>query len=327
MDRSNLEDLFFGVKPYNARLLHYLPANYSNFMKSSSNKVIIQGIDCSLAALYAVQMKAYGTDIIAGVSPGLGGTKIEDFPVFDLVEQVSTITEQIDTSLIFVHPYQVLDAVQEAISAGIRRVIVVTSNVPPQDTIKLMQYAKATKTLLLGPGSQGLVIPQKIWLGKLKPQFYQPGKVGLITKSEHLSYEVAAELNKANLGQSIVVSLGNDRITASNLPRWLSILNEDPDTEAIVSIGQKINETEAIITYCKEHGYDKPIVAYIAGIKTPQEIEFRDAVTIISNHLSVSIPAVNQGRRIINQLKKVGIKVAKRPSEISSTILEEISKS
>ena len=293
---------------------------------SPPNKVIIQGLDCPTAAFYAVQMKAYGTDIIAGVSPGLGGTKIDDIPVFDLVEQVLTIEDKIDTSLIFVHPYQVLDAAQEAISAGISRVIVVTSNVPPQDTIELIQYARSTNTLLLGPGSHGLIIPEQIWLGKLQPQFYQSGKVGLITKSEYLSYEVAAQLNKANLGQSIVVSLGDDRITGSNLPKWLSILNEDPHTEAIIFIGQNINETEAIVTYCKEHDYDKPIIAYIAGMKTPQKMQFRDAVTIISNHLSAPIPAVNQGRRIVNKLKKAGIKVAKQPSEIPATILKEIPK-
>ena len=289
---------------------------------SSDNKVIIQGFDRHLSTFLAVQMKAYGTDIVAGVSPGLGGTKVEDIPVFDLVEQVFSLTDKIDTTLIFVRPYQVLDAAKEAIAAEIKRVVVVTSNVPPQDAIELINLARDTNTLLLGPGSDGLVIPEQIWLGKLEPQFYQPGKVGLITTSQHLSYEVAAELNQAGIGQSIVVSLGNDPITGSGLLQWLSILNQDPNTEAIVSIGQRINETEEIVTYCQKHGYDKPIVVYIAGIKAPQEIQFRDAVTIISNHLSASIPVVNRGRQTMNKLKKVGIKVAKRPSEIPPAILD-----
>ncbi len=289
---------------------------------SSPHKVIIQGITEPKVALHAAQMKAYGADIVAGVSPGQGGKVIEDIPTFDLVEQVFTVTDEIDTSLIFVRPYQVLDAVKEAISTGIRRVIIFTDCVPPLDTIESIKCAKASNTLLLGPGSDGIMIPEKVWLGKLQPQFYQSGKVGLIVTSKYLSYEVAAELNQANIGQSIVVSLGSDRITGSDLPQWLSILNEDPDTEAIIFIGQKIKDTEEIATFYKNQGYDKPIVSYIAGLKTPRETMFDDAINIISNHLSTSIPAVNQERRIINKLKKAGIKVAKRPSEIPAMVSE-----
>ena len=290
------------------------------------NKVIIQGITESQAAFYAVQMKAYGTDIVAGVSPGQGGTEVGNIPVFDLVEQVLTLVEVIDISLIFVHPCQVLDAAVEAIAAGIRRIIIFTPGVPPLDTIELIKCAEANDTLILGPGSHGVIIPEQVWLGKLQPQFYQPGSVGLITSSQYLSYEVAAELNQADMGQSIVVSLGQERIVSSNLFQWLSILNEDPNTKVIVSIGQSINETEEITTYCKNHGYDKPIVVYIAGLKAPQDKLFRDAVTIISNHLSASIPVVNSDQQTISKLKKVGIKVAKKPSDIPKIIQKALSK-
>lgn len=293
---------------------------------SPPNKVIIQGITESQAAFYAVQMKAYGTDIVAGVSPGQGGTEVGNIPVFDLVEQVLTLVEVIDISLIFVHPCQVLDAAVEAIAAGIRRIIILTPGVPPLDTIELIKCAEANDTLILGPGSHGVIIPEQVWLGKLQPQFYQPGAVGLITSSQHLSYEVAAELNQADMGQSIVVSLGEERIVSSNLFQWLSILNEHPDTEAIVSIGQSINETEEITTYCQNHGYDKPIVVYIAGLKAPQDKVFRDAATIISNHLSASIPAVNRDQQTISKLKKVGIKVVKKPSEIPKVIQQALSR-
>lgn len=293
---------------------------------SPPNKVIIQGITESQAAFYAVQMKAYGTDIVAGVSPGQGGTEVGNIPVFDLVEQVLTLVEVIDISLIFVHPCQVLDAAVEAIAAGIRRIIILTPGVPPLDTIELIKCAEANDTLILGPGSHGVIIPEQVWLGKLQPQFYQPGSVGLITSSQYLSYEVAAELNQADMGQSIVVSLGQERIVSSNLFQWLSILNEDPNTKVIVSIGQSINETEEITTYCKNHGYDKPIVVYIAGLKAPQDKVFRDAVTIISNHLSASIPVVNRDQQTISKLKKVGIKVAKKPSDIPKIIQKALSK-
>lgn len=309
---------------------------------SPPKKVIIQGITESSATLYAVQMQAYGTEIVAGVSPGEGGTKIEKIPVFDLVEQVITQEKTIDISLIFVRPYQVLDAAKEAISAGIPSIIIFTSRVPPLDTIELIKLAEASNTLVLGPGSHGLIIPQKIWLGKLEPQYYQPGSVGLITTSLHLSYEVAAELNQADIGQSIVVSLGKERIIGSKLSQWLSILNQDSHTKTIVLIGQGINETLELITNYQAHGYDKPVIVYIAGLKAPQEKIFCDAVTIISNHLSTSIPAVNrdwasstskgdypQGtlrdRQTISKLKKAGIMISKRPSEIPTIIQKALS--
>jgi succinyl-CoA synthetase alpha subunit len=290
------------------------------------NQVIIQGIDDSQAAFYAVQMKAYGTNVVAGVSPGNGGTKVGSIPVFDLVEQVLTQVEKIDISLIFVHPYQVLDAAREAIFAGIRRIIIFTSGVPPLDTISLLKCALANDTLLLGPGSQGILIPEQVWLGKLHPQFYQLGTVGLITNSQYLCYEVAWELNQAGIGQSIAVSLGTERIIASNLSTWLSILNQDSNTKAIVSIGQSINDTEEIIAYCREYADHKPIIAYIAGLKAPQEKVFRNARTIINNHLSASIPAVNTERQTVAELKKAGIKMAKRPSEVPALIQQALFK-
>lgn len=282
-------------------------------------KVIIQGIHDYQAAFCGAQMKAYGTDIVAGVSPGDGGTVVEGIPVFDLIEQVAEV-EQIDISLIFVEPYRVLDAVQEAIAAGIRRIIIFTPRVPPLDTIELIKQAKLTDTLVLGPGSNGIVVPQQVWLGNLQPQFYQPGKVGLITSSRHLCYEVAAELNAADLGQSIVVSLGNDRIVGSDLSHWLKTLNEDENTEAIVAIGQRVDRIESIAAYGKNHGYDKPIVVYLVGLKAPQEKMYRDAQTIIRNHLSASIPVINRESQTTSELQKIGIKIAQRPSEIPQII-------
>lgn len=320
-NRTSFFDLSSFIQPTvesleNAQSMNWFPPN----------KVIIQGITEYQATFCAVQMKAYGTDIVAGISPGYGGTEVSGIPVFDLVEQVQVQVNPIDISLIFVDSFQVLDAAKEAIAAGIRRLIIFTPRVPPLDTIELIKRARETNTLILGPGSHGIVIPQQVWLGNLQPQFYQPGTVGLITSSRHLCYEVAAELNTAHLGQSIVVSLGNDRIIGSSLPHWLSVLNEDSHTEVIVFIGQRINEIEQITAYSKNHGYDKPIIFYLAGLKAPQEKVYRDATTIISNHLSASIPVVNRDRQTTSKLKKIGIKVAKKPSEIPLLIEKALSK-
>jgi len=283
-------------------------------------KVIIQGITDYQAAFCAVQMQAYSTDIVAGVSPGNGGTRVEGIPVFDLIEQIQTQLGEVEISLIFVDPYQVLDAAKEAIAAGIRKIIIFTPRVPPQDTIELIKYARLTNTLILGPGSHGVVIPQQVWLGNLQPEFYQPGGVGLITSSRHLCYEVAAELNNAKLGQSIIVSLGNDRIIGSDLSHWLATLNDDPNTKAIVAIGQRVNQIESIVAYSKSHGYNKPVIVYLAGLKASQAKIYRDALTIISNHLSSSIPVVNRDRQTTEKLRSIGIKIANKPSEIPKII-------
>lgn len=291
-----------------------------------SNKIIIQGITDERAAFCALQMKTYGTDIIAGVCPGKGGTTVEGLPVFDLVEQVQTEFGKVEISLIFVDPYQVLDAAQEAIAAGIRCIIVFTSKVPPQDTIALIKCAQQTNTLVLGPGSHGIVIPQQVCLGNLQPQFYQPGTVGLITSSRHLGYEVAAELNAAKIGQSMIVSVGNDSIIGSDLAYWLATLNKDPHTKAIVVIGQRISQVDSIIAYKKNHADKKPMVVYLVGLKAPQTKIYQDAVTIITNHLSASIPVVNRDRQTATELRKIGLKIAKSPSEITQLIKKALAK-
>lgn len=293
---------------------------------SHPNKVIIQGITDDRAIFCALHMKAFGTDIVAGVCPGKGGTTVEGVPVFDLVEQVQTEIGFVELSLIFVDPYQVLDAAKEAIAAGIRQIIIFTPRVPPQDTIELIRCAQKTNTLILGPGSHGIIIPQKVCLGNLEPQFYQPGTVGLITSSRHFGYEVAAELNAAKIGQSMIVSVGNDRIIGSDLAYWLATLNQDSNTKAIVAIGQRVNQINSIIAYSKDHGYDKPIVVYFAGLKAPQTKVYRDALTIISNQLSASIPVVNRDRQTAAQLRKIGLKIAKKPSEIPPIIQKALAR-
>ena len=328
---SNLEGAGYSnlsafVLPSVNSFAYSLPENFSPFMNwSPPNKVIIQGITESQASFHVSQMEAYGTQIMAGISPGKGKSVIADIPVFDLVEQAIAEVGEIDISLIFVKCYEVLDAAKEAIAAGIKRIIIFTSQVPPLDTIELIKYAQARDVLLLGPGSYGIVIPQQVCLGKLKPQLYQPGRVGLIVTSPHLSYEVAAELKQVDIGQSIIVSIGENRIVGSDLLKWLAILNDDPNTEAIVAIGHSLKKASEIVAYCKQHNCDKPIVVYIAGLKAPQEKMFDDAVTIISNHLSGSIPAVNSDRQKLKKLKKAGLLVATKPSEIPSLIQAALS--
>ena len=280
------------------------------------DRVIIQGINKSDAAYHMAAMKAQGTKVVAIINAGNGGEEIEEIPVFDLVEEAVAKLGKIDATLICASPYQVLDAAREAIAAAIKFVVILTPGIPPLDMVSLQQKALVNDTLILGAESKGILIPEQMCLGALQPQFYQPGNVAIVSYSEHLADEVALELNIAGMGQSIVVHLGNEAILGSTYQQWLSILNEDKNTEAIVLIGQPDYYQEQAAAYYSDADINKPVIAYLAGLYTPRERHFFDATTIIANRLSYSVPSVNTDKQALAALKKAGIEVAKRPSEI-----------
>ena len=167
------------------------------------NRVLIQGISEPLATLHASHMQAYGTRIVAGVSPGYGGTTVHEIPVFDLVEMALAAVGEINTTIIFTHPYAALDAALEAIAAGIRQIVLITEGIPPLDMVRLLRKAEMTETLVVGPNSPGIIVPGQSLLGIHPTELYTPGSVGLISRSGTLTYEIARELTLAGLGQSI----------------------------------------------------------------------------------------------------------------------------
>jgi succinyl-CoA synthetase alpha subunit len=289
------------------------------------SKVIIQGITEPQGAYYARKMKAYGTEIVAGIGIGSGGQYIDDIPVFELVDRAIERVGEVTTTLIFVQPYQVLDAALEAIAANIKQILIITAGVPPLDMVILLKKARMTDTLVVGPSSGGILVPEKILLGTIEPSFYTPGNIGLISCCNPLSYEVALALNEAELGQSIVVSVGTETIIGSDCQQWLKILEEDPNTKAIVSIAQPggIGQ-EAVANYISSQ-MSKPVIAYIAGLQTPLERPFRDAATIIANQLSYSVPNVKKDKEIFSALQKAQVSLAKRPSQIPDLVKKALS--
>ena len=284
------------------------------------SKVLVQGITEPLGSDYASKMKACGTNIVAGVSAGQGGQFLDQIPVFDLVEEAISQVGEVGTALIFVEPYSALDAALEAIAAGIKQIIIVSRGVPPLDMVRLLKKAQATNTLILGPGSKGIIIPEKIWLGTSEPQFYTPGNVGLIDRTDSLSYEVALELNQAGLGQSIAVSLGTDGIIGSSVEQWLQILEEDQTTQAIVLIGQLSGSIEESAAEYIASTIKKPVIAYIAGLQAPVERTFGDAATMIAAQLSHSVPTISTDKQTIAAFQKAKVSVAKRPSQIPQLV-------
>ncbi|MGP0128983.1 MAG: succinate--CoA ligase subunit alpha [cyanobacterium endosymbiont of Rhopalodia musculus] len=282
----------------------------------ADSKVIIQGITTPLGTIYGKQMKAFGMNIVAGISINGDGLKIDGIPVFNLVEQAVSEFENIDISVIFTPPYKVLDAALEAMDSGIRQLVIISGGVPPLDMVDLLHKAKVNQTFILGSGSQGLVVPNQFWLGICEHSFYSPGSVGIISRCDRLVDEVARELTLAKLGQSLVVSLGKDFIIGSNFEHWLRILEEDSTTKVIVLLGRGNSHAELCAVEYIASAIKKPVIAYIAGLYAPIDRNFRDAKTIVAAQLSSSVIEISSVKSIIDGFEKAKVKVAQNQTEL-----------
>ncbi len=195
-------------------------------------RILIQGVEQPAAAIAMELMAARGATLVAGV----GGSN-SLLPTFDLVEEAQAAHGPIDIALLFNPPWQILDAALEAMSGGIRRLVIATKGVPPLDGLQLLRYGQKTGSFILGSGSVGLIAPDRLLLGSFDRSFFQAGSVGLICRSESLAYEVATLLKDWQLGQSVVVHLGSDSILGSTASDWLELLGRDEATQSIVLVG------------------------------------------------------------------------------------------
>jgi succinyl-CoA synthetase alpha subunit len=286
------------------------------------SKVLIQGFSEFISATHIAQMKAYGTNLVAGVNPGSGGQELHELPVFDLVEEVVEQFGTIDTTIICVHPYQVLDAALEAIASHIRQIIIISAGVPPLDMVQLLRKAEAGETLVIGPNSPGIIVPGKILLGTQPSEFYTPGPVGIVSRSSTLTYEVAWELTKAGLGQSISVSIGSDAIVGSSFLQWMQILDEDETTEAIVLVGQPGGDSEEAAARYITEAIDKPVVAYIAGRQSPAIKNWRQTGTLAT--VIGRAPNFGTAQSKLAAFQAAQVPVAERPSQISELLKKAI---
>jgi succinyl-CoA synthetase alpha subunit len=282
------------------------------------SKVVIQGFSEFISATHIAQMKAYGTNLVAGVNAGCGGQKLYDLPVFDLVEEVVAKYGAIDTSIICLHPYQVLDAALEAMSSSIRQIIIISAGVPPLDMVQLLRKAEACETLVVGPNSPGIIVPGKILLGTQPREFYTPGPVGIVSRSSTLTYEIARELTRAGLGQSISVSIGSDAIVGSSFIQWLQLLDEDEKTQAIVLVGQPGGGREEAAALYIAETIDKPVIAYIAGTQAPPGKHWRQTGTLAA--VIGRDPDFGTAKSKLATFKEANVPVAERPSQIPELV-------
>jgi succinyl-CoA synthetase alpha subunit len=276
----------------------------------SSTRVVVQGITGGQGRFHAKNMKEYGTNIVAGVTPGKGGMDVEGIPVFDTVAEAQGDPT---ASIIFVPAPFAKDAALEAISCGLNPVVIITERIPIQDSIQIMKKAEETKTVIVGPNTPGIISPGKSKMGVMPAHVFSQGTVGLISRSGTLTYEIANNLSRAGLGQSTTVGLGGDPVVGLSFVDVLELFKHDSETDAVVLVGEIGGNSEENAADFIKAGYPKPVVAYIAGRTAPPGKRMGHAGAIVSG-------GVGTAASKIAALTKAGIPVAELQSDIAGII-------
>lgn len=237
-------------------------------MLTRQHKVLVQGITGNQGRFHTKQMVEYGTPVVAGVSPGKGGSQVEGVPVFETVKEAVAATGA-DASIVFVPAPYARDAAFEALENGIRLLVLIPEHIPVQDTIDIVARARELNAVVIGPNTFGIISPsEKTKMGIMPNHIYTPGPIGVVARSGTLSYEIAFSLTQAGLGQTTVVGMGGDPVVGQNFVSVLHHFKEDPETQGVVMVGEIGGSAEEeAAAYLKEFG--KPVVAYLAGRAAP----------------------------------------------------------
>ncbi len=285
---------------------------------NKDSKIIVQGFTGGEGTFHAQQMIDYGTNIVGGVTPGKGGQKHLGKPVFNTVKEAVEQTDA-DTSIIFVPPAFASDAIKEAAEAGIKTVIAITEGIPVADMVKVMDYITDKNVRLVGPNCPGVITPGEAKVGIMPGFVFKKGKIGLVSKSGTLTYEAADQIAKQGLGITTAIGIGGDPVIGTTTKDAVEMFMNDPETEAIVMIGEIGGNLEALAAkYIKETGNKKPVVAFIAGQTAPKGRTMGHAGAIVGGKDDTA-----QAKMRI--LREHGIHVVESPAEIGKKIAEVIS--
>lgn len=283
----------------------------------SDTRVVVQGITGGAGSYHARQMLAYGTQVVAGVTPGKGGTLQENVPVFDSVRQ-AVKDAGADASCIFVPAPYCKDAILEALDAGIRMIVCITEGVPVLDMLAVKPLVDRAGARLIGPNCPGLISPRgRCKIGILPASIHQPGHIGVVSRSGTLTYEAVAQLTALGLGQSTAVGIGGDPIAGTGFIEVLQAFEDDPDTEAVVMIGEIGGSAEEKAAAFVDAHMTKPVVAFIAGRTAPPGRRMGHAGAIISG-------GEGTAESKIRCMQEHGIEVAETPADIGTTLARRI---
>lgn len=278
----------------------------------ATSRVLVQGLTGREGRFHALRNREYGTNVVAGVTPGKGGQEVEGIPVFDTVRAAVAATGA-DVSLIFVPPRFAIDAVYEAADGGIETIVAITEGIPAHEMLKAYNYLRCAGVTLIGPNCPGIISPGKANVGIMPAQIFTPGPVGIVSRSGTLTYQVANELTRRGIGQSSAVGIGGDPIVGSTFVDILARYEADPETELVVMVGEiGGNEEETAAGYIAEH-MSKPVVGYIAGFTAPPGKQMGHAGAIVSG--SSGTAAAKK-----TALEAAGIRVGVDPTDVAALV-------
>lgn len=280
----------------------------------NNTRLIVQGLTGKEGTFHALQMRDYGTNIVGGVTPGKGGTTHEGFPVFNTVD--SAVREAgANATVIYVPPPFAADAIMEAAAAGIELIVCITEGIPALDMVKAFQFVSDRGVRLIGPNCPGVISPGKCKVGIMPARIHLPGRVGVVSRSGTLTYEAVGQLTSLGIGQSTCIGIGGDPIIGTTQKDAVKLFNEDPDTDAIVMIGEIGGSAEEeAAEYIREH-VRKPVVGFICGQTAPPGRRMGHAGAIISGGKGTAAEKMAA-------MTAAGIHVVNSPADIGAKVRE-----
>jgi succinyl-CoA synthetase alpha subunit len=283
-----------------------------SILVDENTRLLVQGITGSEGSFHTQRCIEYGTRVVAGVTPGKGGSKHLDVPVFNTVEKAIVETGA-NASLMFVPPPFAADGILEAAAAGMPLVVCITEGIPVLDMVKVHRYLKGKSTRLIGPNCPGVMSPGKCKAGIMVGEIHLPGSVGVISRSGTLTYDVVSQLTSLGIGQSTCVGIGGDALPGSTFVNILELFEEDQDTSAVVLIGEIGGTMEQEAAEFISHKMTKPVVAFIAGSTAPPGKRMGHAGAIITG-------SAGKASEKIKALSQAGATIAPNPAEVGLTI-------
>lgn len=287
-----------------------------SILVDENTRVIVQGFTGREATFHSEQCLAYGTKIVGGVVPGKGGTTHLGLPVFNTVHEAVEATAA-NASVIFVPPAFAADAIMEAADAGLALAVAITEGIPALDMVKVWQFLKGRATRLIGPNCPGIISPGKCKIGIMPGHIHRPGAVGVVSRSGTLTYEAVDQLTRLGIGQSTCIGIGGDPIIGTNFIDAIRLFNEDPETEAIVLIGEIGGTAEEDAAAFVRDNVQKPVIGFVAGQTAPPGRRMGHAGAIISG-------GSGKAEDKIRAMREAGITVCLSPAEIGERVKERL---
>ncbi|HLB62628.1 MAG TPA: succinate--CoA ligase subunit alpha [Actinomycetota bacterium] len=276
------------------------------------SRVIFQGFTGQHATFHAEDAMATGTNVVGGVTPGKGGSRHLDRPVFDSVAD-AVVETGADVSGIFAPPAVAMDALLEAIEAGVRVAVVVADGVPVQDMVRTKRYLTGRNTFIVGPNSPGIITPGECKVGIMPSNIYKPGRIGVVSRSGTLNYEAVSQMAKLGIGQSTCVGIGGDPVNGVDFKSVMQAFENDPDTDAVVMIGEIGGQQEVDAARWANQYMSKPVVGFVAGVSAPRGRRMGHAGAVISGDSDTA-------QAKLDAMEGLGLYVVRNPADIGATV-------